>query len=122
MESIGRPSDSKQAAVNILHNAVKFTLAGGSISARVCCEGSRIVLSISGNGPGIPTEYLAKVFDRFYRVDPARAGENKGAGLGLSIAQWAARAHDGEIGLSPVPGGECTFWIRLPMVSSTPAT
>ena len=112
----------RQAAVNILHNAVKFTPARGTISARVRCEGSSIVLSITDNGPGIPTEHLAKVFDRFYRVDPARAGENSGAGLGLSIAQWAARAHDGEIGLSPAPGGGCTFWIRLPLVSSTPAT
>jgi len=112
----------RQAAVNVLHNAVKFTPAEGSISARVFCEGSRVVLSVSDNGPGIPTEHLAKVFDRFYRVDPARAGENKGAGLGLSIAQWATRAHDGEIGLSPVPGGGCTFWIRLPLVSSSPAT
>ncbi len=112
----------RQAAVNILHNAVKFTPAGGSISARVSCEGSRIVLSVTDNGPGIPTEHVTKVFDRFYRVDPARSGENKGAGLGLSIAQWAARAHDGEIGLSAAPGGGCTFWIRLPLVSSTPAT
>lgn len=111
----------RQASVNILHNAVKFTPAGGSISARVCCEGSRVVLSVTDNGPGIPTEHLAKVFDRFYRVDPARSGENKGAGLGLSIAQWAASAHDGEIGLSSAPGGGCTFWIRLPVVSSTPA-
>jgi heavy metal sensor kinase len=112
----------RQAAVNILHNAVKFTPAGGSISARVCCEGSRIVLSITDNGPGIPTEHLAKVFDRFYRVDPGRTSENKGAGLGLSIAQWAARAHDGEIGLTPAPGGGCTFWIRLPLVPLTPTT
>jgi len=111
----------RQAAVNILHNAVKFTPAGGNISARVCCEGSRIVLSITDNGPGIPTEHLTKVFDRFYRVGPARTGENKGAGLGLSIAQWAARAHDGEIGLSAAPEGGCTFWIRLPLASSNPA-
>src|SRR6266853_1565735 len=55
----------RQAAVNILHNAVKFTPAGGSISARVYCESSRIVLSITDNGPGIPTEHLTKVFDRF---------------------------------------------------------
>ena len=108
----------RQAAVNILHNAVKFTPVGGSISARVSCEGSRIILSITDNGPGIPTEHLTKVFDRFYRVDSARPSENKGAGLGLSIAQWAARAHDGEIGLSTVPEGGCTFWIRLPLVSS----
>jgi heavy metal sensor kinase len=111
----------RQAAVNILHNAVKFTPAGGSIFARVSCEGSCILLSITDNGPGIPTEHLTKVFDRFYRVDPARTSDNKGAGLGLSIAQWAARANDGEIGLSTAPEGGCTFWIRLPLVSSNPA-
>jgi heavy metal sensor kinase len=107
----------RQAAINILHNAVKFTPAGGCISARVSCEGSCIILSITDSGPGISTEHLTKVFDRFYRVDPARTDGSKGAGLGLSIARWAAKAHDGEIGLSPAPGGGCTFWIRLPQVS-----
>jgi signal transduction histidine kinase len=87
----------------------------------VRCEGSGILLSVTDNGPGIPTEHLAKVFDRFYRVDASRSGENKGAGLGLSIAQWAAKAHDGEIGISTAPEGGCTFWIRLPLVSSNPA-
>jgi heavy metal sensor kinase len=111
----------RQAAVNVLHNAIKFTQPGGSISARISCEGSGIILSITDNGPGIPTEHLTRVFDRFYRVDSARSGENKGVGLGLSIAQWAARAHDGEIGLSTSPAGGCTFWIRLPLVSSPPA-
>jgi heavy metal sensor kinase len=111
----------RQAAVNVLHNAVKFTPPGGTISARVRSEGSLIILSVTDNGPGIPTEHLTKVFDRFYRVDPARAGENKGTGLGLSIAQWAARAHDGEIGLSPAPGGGCTFWIHLPLVPTPPS-
>jgi heavy metal sensor kinase len=107
----------RQAAINILHNAVKFTPIGGCISARVSCEGSCIIFSITDSGPGISTEHLTKVFDRFYRVDPARTDGNKGAGLGLSIARWAAKAHDGEIGLSPAPGGGCTFWIRLPQVS-----
>jgi heavy metal sensor kinase len=105
----------RQAAINILHNAVKFTPAGGKISARISCGDSCIVMSVTDNGPGIPTEHLTKVFDRFYRVDPARSDGNKGAGLGLSIASWAARAHNGKIGLSPAPGGGCTFWIRLPM-------
>jgi heavy metal sensor kinase len=112
----------RQAALNILHNAVKFTPEGGCISARIVCEDSRITLSVTDNGPGIPTAHLAKVFDRFYRVDSARTGDNKGAGLGLSIAQWAAKAHDGEIGLSPTPGGGCTFWIRLPLASSISCT
>jgi len=107
----------RQAAINILHNAVKFTPVGGTITARIFCEGPCILLSVTDSGPGVPTEHLARVFDRFYRVDSSRSEASKGAGLGLSIAQWAARAHDGEIGLSPVEGGGCTFWIRLPLAS-----
>lgn len=108
----------RQAVVNILHNAVKFTPERGSISARIFRENSCFTLSVTDSGPGIPTEHLAKVFDRFYRIDSARTGSPKGAGLGLSIAQWAAKAHDGEIGHSPAPGGGCTFWIRIPVDSS----
>jgi heavy metal sensor kinase len=111
----------RQAVINILHNAVKFTPAGGSISANISCGDSVAILSVTDSGPGIPAEDIAKVFDRFYRVDPGRSGEDKGAGLGLSIAKWAARAHDGEIGLLAAPGGGCTFWIRLPLVSPDPA-
>jgi heavy metal sensor kinase len=110
----------RQAVVNILHNAVKFTPSGGRISLRVSSEGkSNVMLSVTDSGPGIPPEHSTQVFDRFYRVDPARTGQDNGVGLGLSIARWAVRAHDGEIGLSNVPGGGCTFWIRLPAVTRT---
>jgi heavy metal sensor kinase len=110
----------RQAVINVLHNAVKFTPVGGTISLSVSREGnSKAVLSITDNGPGIPLEHSTLVFDRFYRVDPARAGENKGAGLGLSIARWAVHSHDGEITLSNAPGGGCTFWIRLPTIPQT---
>ena len=111
----------RQAAINILHNAVKFTPQGGSIKARIFCEGSCIVLSVTDSGPGVSAEHLSKVFDRFYRVDPARSNTYKGAGLGLSIAQWVAHVHDGDIGLSPAQGGGCTFWIRLPLPHSSTA-
>jgi signal transduction histidine kinase len=112
----------RQAVINILHNAVKFTPVGGTISLFVSREGqSKAVLSISDNGPGISPVHWPLVFDRFYRVDPARAGENKGAGLGLSIARWAVHSHDGEIALSNAPGGGCTFSIRLPTFSQTSA-
>ncbi len=110
----------RQAAINILHNAVKFTPVGGLICARVSCEGPCVNLSVTDSGPGIPNEHLARVFDRFYRVDPAvKAHEANGSGLGLSIAQWAAKVHDGEIGLSPAAGGGCTFWIRIPIFRQT---
>lgn len=119
-ESVGVQADRlyiRQAVVNILHNAVKFTPVGGSISARIECKSdSRVELSISDTGPGIPSEQSAKVFERFYRVDEARTGEDTGAGLGLSVAKWALQANDGEIGMSnPSCGGSC-FWIRLPAV------
>ena len=110
----------RQAVLNIFHNAVKFTSAGGAISARVYREASWAVLAITDTGPGIPAEHAGRVFERFYRVDEARSGE-KAAGLGLSIAQWAVRANKGEIGLVSPPQGGCTFWIRLPAAPCEPA-
>lgn len=110
----------RQAIMNVLHNAVKFTPVGGVISARVYRETSWAVLAISDSGPGIPQQHAGRVFERFYRVDEARSGE-KAAGLGLSIAQWAVRANKGEIGLVSPAGGGCTFWIRLPAVPCPPA-
>lgn len=110
----------RQAVINVLHNAVKFTPSGGAIVLTVARgEDSKAVLSITDNGPGIPVEHRALVFDRFYRVDPARSGENKGAGLGLSIARWAVQSHDGEITLLNAPDGGCMFCIRLPTVPQT---
>jgi heavy metal sensor kinase len=109
----------RQAVVNVLHNAVKYTPAGGSISARVYREASWAVLAIGDSGPGIQPQHAGRVFERFYRVDEARSGE-KAAGLGLSIAQWVVRANKGEIGLVSPPGGGCTFWIRLPAAPCPP--
>lgn len=107
----------RQAVVNLLHNAVKFSPAEGSIVARIeRRENSTVVLSISDTGPGIPRMHAEKVFERFYRVEESRGGENKGAGLGLSIAKWAVQANHGEIGLDSSSQGGCTFWIRLPAV------
>jgi heavy metal sensor kinase len=123
-ESLGVQGDRlyvRQAIVNILHNAVKFTPAGGSISAKVECQGkSWVELSVSDTGPGIAAEHLENVFQRFYRVDESRASHDScnemGAGLGLSVAQWAIRANNGEIGVRSAPGSGATFWIRLPAV------
>jgi heavy metal sensor kinase len=124
-ENVGVQADRlyvRQAVVNILHNAVKFTPVGGSISARVeCIDDSVVELSISDTGPGIPTEELGNLFERFYRVDEARAGENNGAGLGLSVAKWAVQANDGEIGVVSSPGSGATFWIRLPALGYSPS-
>ena len=123
-ESIGVQGDRlyiRQAIVNILHNAVKFTPPGGSIWAHVERRGdTRVELSVTDTGPGIPAEHVARVFERFYRVDESRTGRDRGsemgAGLGLSVARWAVEANNGEIGVRSEPRGGATFWIRLPGV------
>jgi heavy metal sensor kinase len=119
-ESLGARADRlyiRQAVVNVLHNAVKFTPAGGSICARIeCREDSRVELSITDSGPGIRPEHSTKIFERFYRVDESRTGEDMGAGLGLSVAKWAVEANDGDIGMTNLPQGGAKFRIRLPAV------
>jgi heavy metal sensor kinase len=105
----------RQALVNIIHNAVKYSPVGGMISVGVHYEpeGS-IHLDVVDSGPGIAPEHSARIFDRFYRVDESRSREAGGAGLGLSIAQWAVRVHGGDIHLQARRGSGCTFQIWLP--------
>ncbi|HXM46123.1 MAG TPA: ATP-binding protein [Bryobacteraceae bacterium] len=105
----------RQALVNIIHNAVKYSPPGGLVSVSVLdAPAGSIRLEVADTGPGIAPEHFARIFDRFYRVDESRSREFGGAGLGLSIAQWAVRAHGGEIRLLPAPGKGCTFQIWLP--------
>jgi heavy metal sensor kinase len=105
----------RQAIVNILHNAVKYSPVGETITVRVRNnETGQVSMEIQDHGPGIPLEDQAKVFDRFYRVDTARWRESGGAGLGLSIAKWAVDAHGGTIEVNSEPNQGCTFRITLP--------
>jgi len=105
----------RQALVNIIHNAVKFSPAGETVSVRVRNgTSSQVTVEIEDHGPGIPPEHQTRVFERFYRVDKARGRESGGAGLGLSIAKWAVESHGGSIGLESAIGGGCTFRISLP--------
>jgi heavy metal sensor kinase len=105
----------RQAVVNLLDNAIKYSPAGSQILVRVrSSENGAVTLEVADQGPGVPPEHRSHIFDRFYRVDSARTREWGGAGLGLSIAQWAVVAHAGEIGLESVQGSGSTFWICLP--------
>ncbi|MGA7413423.1 MAG: ATP-binding protein [Bryobacteraceae bacterium] len=104
----------RQALVNILHNAVKYSPVGETISMHVRIDAGRVMIEVRDQGPGIPREDHDKVFDRFYRVDKSRGRESGGAGLGLSIAKWAVQAHGGSIVVGRAPGPGCTFRITLP--------
>jgi heavy metal sensor kinase len=104
----------RQALVNILHNAVKYSPQGEAISVHVLRAEGDAVVEVADRGPGIPAEDQAKIFDRFYRVDKARWRESGGAGLGLAIAKWAVDAHGGSITLESAVDKGATFRIRLP--------
>ncbi|HXI42190.1 MAG TPA: ATP-binding protein [Candidatus Limnocylindrales bacterium] len=111
----------RQALVNIIHNAVKYSPVGETISVRVRNgDASQVVVEIQDKGPGIPLEDQARVFDRFYRVDKARGRESGGAGLGLSIAKWAVEAHGGSIELNSETNLGSTFRIVLPSAGIQP--
>ena len=104
----------RHAVINVLHNAMKFTPHGGTITAQIGRkDDSSIELDIIDSGPGIPAEHAARIFERFYRADGMQAEEVNGAGLGLAIAMWAVEANGGEIGVrSPADGG-ALFWMKL---------
>jgi len=85
----------QQVAINLVHNAIKFTPAGGQISVSTVEQNGSIVVTIADNGVGIADEDLGRVFERFYKSDRARAGG--GTGLGLAIAKHIVQAHNGQI-------------------------
>ena len=85
----------KQCIRVIMDNAIKYTPAGGHISATVAGADGFARLSVQDDGIGIPAEAVPRIFDRFYRADESRARATGGTGLGLSIAQWIAERHGG---------------------------
>jgi heavy metal sensor kinase len=109
----------RQAFVALIHNAVKYSPVEATIRVRVKTENGDAVVEVHDSGPGIPPEHRDKIFDRFYRVDKARSRDEGGAGLGLSIAEWAVRAHGGRIELECEPEPGCTFRVFLPKNGSS---
>ena len=109
----------KQMLRALLDNSIKFTPAGGKIILHYTGNANNIVFSITDTGIGIPKEEQEQIFERFYRVDKARARETGGSGLGLSIVKWIIDIHEGEINIiSSVENGTCVA-ITLPKLSST---
>ncbi len=104
----------EQVLINLLHNAIKFTPAGGEITASAKTEGGWVQLSVKDNGVGIKPDDLTRIFEHFYKADQSRSGG--GTGLGLSIARLTVEAHNGRIWAESVPGEGSTFTISLPLV------
>jgi len=108
------PLAVEQLLDNLVDNALKYTPSGGRVDVRTRAEGGDALLEVADNGIGIEPSEQARVFERFYRVDKARARDVPGTGLGLSIVKHLAEAHGGGVTLESWPGRGSTFRVRLP--------
>src|ERR1041385_7736166 len=108
----------RRMILNLLDNAVKYTPEGGEISLSLARQNGNAEIVVRDTGIGIPESAQPRVFDRFYRVDKARARAMGGAGLGLSIAQWIVEVHGGEISVASAPRQGSTFTVVLPVGSA----
>lgn len=110
----------RQAVLNVIDNAVKYTPVGGTIHIETAARDGSLTIVIRDSGPGVAPEHREKVFERFFRVDTARARGggasdlSGGAGLGLAIAKWAVEACGGQITLDSEVGNGSTFTLTVP--------
>lgn len=104
----------EQAVVNLLDNAIKYSPPGTAVQVQAQRMDSHVAISVSDQGPGVETEHLSRIFERFYRTDRARSREMGGTGLGLSIVKHVAQAHGGKVEVDSTPGRGSTFRIVLP--------
>jgi signal transduction histidine kinase len=110
----------KQVLLNLVANAIEHTPSGGEITMGLECVGEIGRLTVADSGKGIPSSDLPYIFERFYRAEPSRKrSESVGAGLGLSIAYWITRIHDGMIEVESEEGKGTTFTVTLPLVAGS---
>lgn len=116
----GDPDLLLSAARNLLVNAVTYSPSGTRVSCAVRRRDGRVDLVVTDRGIGIPVRDQERIFERFYRVDPARSRATGGTGLGLSIVKHIAEQHRGDIALWSRPGQGSTFTLRLPDADPRP--
>ena len=107
--------------MNLLDNAVTYSNSGAGVKLEVKKEQNKAIMIVTDTGIGIAKDHLDHIFERFYRVDPARSRAAGSTGLGLSIVDWIVRAHDGSITVESEVGKGTTFTVTLPLASQTSA-
>ncbi len=104
---------------NLVENAVGYSAAGTKVTVSAHATGDGVDISVTDQGVGIPASELDRIFERFYRVDPARARTTGGTGLGLSIVKHVAATHGGEVRVWSMEGEGSTFTLSLPAFAGT---
>jgi two-component system OmpR family sensor kinase len=104
----------RQVLANLVSNAITHTPDGSPIGIRLSTGSDQIVVEVIDRGPGLSEADVARVFERFYRVDAARSRAAGGSGLGLAIVHSIVLAHGGQVEVATTPGGGATFRVRLP--------
>jgi two-component system phosphate regulon sensor histidine kinase PhoR len=103
----------EQVLVNLVHNSIKFTNPGGSITLKAEQKQDEIIFHVCDSGIGIPSKDLERIFERFYKIDRSRT--ERGTGLGLSISRHLVEAHNGKIWAASEPGVGSTFSFSIPI-------
>jgi two-component system phosphate regulon sensor histidine kinase PhoR len=112
------PSLMEQAVVNLVDNAIKYSIEGGIVEIQAQADATGVAITITDHGCGIERVHLPRLFERFYRVDQARSRELGGTGLGLAIVKHIVSAHHGTVGVESTPGKGSRFTINLPLDKS----
>ncbi len=110
----------EQVLVNLLDNAVKYTPAGGKVSVWAQQEGNQVLIRVADTGVGIMQKDLPRIFERFYRVDPARSRQTGGTGLGLAIVKHIVEAHGGHVWVKSEYRHGSEFGFALPALEGGP--
>lgn len=114
VRAVGDAERMGQVLLNLITNAIHHTPQGGVVTVGTAIESGLVRITVKDTGVGIPAADLAKVFERFYRVDQSRSREKGGSGLGLAISKAIVSAHGGTIEVSSVPERGSTFTVRIP--------
>jgi len=110
----------RQVVANLVDNAVKYSHEGGEVRITTWQRNGEAGVSVADDGVGLPSDALAHVFDRFYRVDDARVGDHGGSGLGLAICREIATAHGGRVWAESEPGSGARFCLAVPAPEQAP--
>jgi len=102
----------RELLLNLVQNAMTYTLEGGEVTLSLEREDGQIIISVSDTGCGIPENEIPRIFDRFYQVDKSRSSQ--GSGLGLSICKWIVQAHQGKINVVSTVGQGSHFTVSFP--------